>query len=116
MELLALLSNDEQTWTQVNALIKHGEWDKIIIIGDSNARKFSSEKQFDFVQIDLTKKIVELKQEFLYKLKDKFEGMEVALSIASGNGKEHMALVSALLSIPIGVRFTAFTKDGVVFM
>ena len=35
---------------------------------------------------------------------------------ASGEGKEHMALISALLSLPVGVRFTALTKDGVVFL
>ena len=43
------------------------------------------------------------------------DGTEVALSIASGDGREHMALISALLSLPVGVRFTALTKDGVIF-
>ena len=59
---------------------------------------------------------MKLKQEFLTKLKNKFKGTEVALSIASGDGKEHMALISSLLSIPVGVRFTALTKDGIVFL
>ncbi len=45
----------------------------------------------------------------------KIEGVEVALSIASGEGREHMALISALLSIPVGVRFTALTKEGIIF-
>ena len=53
------------------------------------------------------------KKEFTKKLEGKFDGLEVALSIASGNGKEHMALQSALLNLPMGVRFTALTKDGV---
>ena len=57
-----------------------------------------------------------MKKEFEKKLKDKFNNLEVALSIASGNGKEHMALQSALLSLPVGVRFTALTKDGVVML
>jgi len=46
----------------------------------------------------------------------KLQGTEVALSIASGNGKEHMALISALLSIPVGVRFVALTRDGIVYL
>jgi len=27
-----------------------------------------------------------------------------------------MALISALLSVPVGIRFTALTKEGVIFM
>ena len=50
------------------------------------------------------------------KLKGKFKGTEIALSIASGSGKEHMALISALMSVPVGVRFTALTKEGIIFM
>ena len=44
------------------------------------------------------------------------KGTEVALSIASGEGKEHMALISALLSLPAGIRFTALTREGIIFM
>ena len=50
-----------------------------------------------------------------HKIKDKkIAGTEVALSIASGDGKEHMALISALLNLPVGIRFAALTKDGVI--
>ena len=56
----------------------------------------------------------DLKEELKGKLAGKISGTEVALSIASGDGKEHMALISALLSIPVGVRFTALTKDGII--
>ena len=48
------------------------------------------------------------------KLKGKIDGMEVALTIASGDGKEHMALVSALINLPVGVRFAALTREGVI--
>jgi hypothetical protein len=64
----------------------------------------------------LNKKIKELRDELKEKLKGKINGTEVALSIASGDGKEHMALISALLAIPVGVRFTALTKDGVIYL
>jgi ERCC4-related helicase len=114
MELLALLSSGEGTWGQVAGLIKFGEWDRIIVVGDEDAKKFSAEKKFDFVKIDLSKKLKELKEEFGKKLKGKFDGTEVALSIASGDGKEHMALISALLNLPVGIRFAALTKEGII--
>lgn len=116
MELVALLSSGEGTWSQVSGLIKQGQWDKIIILGSAFAKKFEHEKKFEFIQVDLNRRLVELKRDFLENLKQKIHGTEVALTIASGNGKEHMALISALLSIPTGIRFVALTKDGIIFL
>ena len=114
MELIALLSRDEETWKQVSGLMKHGDWEKVIILGEDSARKFSHQNPFEFISIDLNKKIQFLKDEFMKKLNGKISGMEVALSIASGDGKEHMALISALINLPVGIRFAVLTKDGIV--
>jgi len=117
MELVALLSTGKGSWGQVSGLMKKGEWEKVIIVGTSFAKDFAvSGIPFDFIEFNPEAPLVQLKKDLEKKLKGKFEGLEVALSIASGNGKEHMALQSALLSLPVGVRFTALTKDGVVMM
>ncbi|MEM4181583.1 MAG: hypothetical protein QXX68_00250 [Candidatus Pacearchaeota archaeon] len=120
MILVALLSKGEGTWGQVAGLIKRGNWEKVILVGDRFAMNFHIDTpNCEFVEVDLGKPIILLKKEFLEKLKprlDKDFSSEVALSIASGDGKEHMALISSLLSIPVGVRFTALTKEGVVFL
>jgi len=117
MELIALLSYGKGTWGQVSGLCKKGEWEKIILLGPDYAKDFKLEGiPFDFIEYNQDKNLVQLKEEFAKKLKDKIKGTEVALSIASGTGKEHMALISALLSMPVGVRFTALTKQGVVIM
>ena len=78
MELLALLSSGKGTWAQVSGLMKHGEWEKVIILGDEFAKQFTHDTPFEF------------------------------------DGKEHMALMSALINLPVGVRFAALTKDGVI--
>ena len=114
MELIALLSKGEGTWAQVSGLIKHGDWENVIVLGDAFAEKFTAEKEFEFIRIDLDKKLVDLKNEFMQKLKGKISGFEVGLSIASGDGKEHMALVSALINLPVGIRFAALTKEGII--
>ena len=67
-----------------------------------------------FIGVNLDKKLIDLKKEFQEKLRGKIQSTEVALSIASGDGKEHMALISALINLPVGIRFAALTKDGVV--
>jgi hypothetical protein len=117
MELIALLSSGEGSWGQVSGLIKHGEWDRIILLGEESASQFKAEEKeekVEFIRIDLKKRIFDLKDEFQKKLKGKIDGTEVALSIASGDGKEHMALISALINLPVGIRFAALTKDGIV--
>lgn len=115
MELIALLSNGKGSWGQVAGLIRHGEWEKVILLGDDFAKQFKIEKEnIEFVKVDLKKRIKELKEEFSKKLKGKIDGMEVALSIASGDGKEHMALISALINLPVGIRFAALTKEGII--
>ena len=114
MELVALLSTGKGTWAQVAGLMTHGEWDKIVILGDDFAKDFKHEKKFEFIKIDLSQKIKDLQQDLKSKLKSKFAGTEVALTIASGDGKEHMALISALINLPVGIRFAALTKEGVI--
>ena len=115
MELVALLGSGTGTWGQITGVINHGDWEHIILIGNDLAKQFTSKKNFEFIEIN-SNSITELKEEIKEKLRRKINGIEVALSIASGDGKQHMALISALLSLPVGIRFTALTKDGLVFM
>jgi len=114
MELVALLSTGKGSWQQVSGLMNHGEWDKVVLLGSDFAKDFKHEKKFEFIKVDLDKKLKELKEDFSKKLKGKFVGTEVALSIASGDGKEHMALISALINLPVGIRLAALTKEGVI--
>ncbi len=114
MELITLLSSGKGSWAQVAGLIKYGDWDRVVILGDSFAKKFTHEKPFEFVEVNLNQRLKDLKEEFSKKLKGKIRGTEVALSIASGDGKEHMALISALINLPVGIRFAALTKEGVI--
>ncbi len=116
MELIALLSTGKGTWGQVSGLIKEGQWDNIILIGSAFAEKFTTEKKHEFIKIKDNQSIPELKQELMDKLKGKIKSTEVALSIASGDGKEHMTLISALLSLPVGIRFAVLTKDGILYL
>jgi len=114
MKLVALLSSGKGTWSQVSGLMTHGDWENVIIIGDEFAKDFKHNKKFEFIKVDLNQKLKALRDDISKKIKGKIDGMEVALTIASGNGKEHMALVSALINLPVGVRFAALTKEGVI--
>jgi len=116
MELVAFLGKDKESWGQVSALMKREKWDKVVIVQNKEAEKSPFDVE-DIIKINTEQPIVLLKNEMMQKLKEKLSGdFEVALSIASGNGKEHMAIISALLSIPVGIRLVAYTKDGIEFV
>jgi len=115
MELVAFIGSDRENWGQVSALIKRGNWNRIILVKNSDAREFP-DAGAERIEIDSKDPLIDLKKDLVEKLGKKIRGIEVALSIASGNGKEHMALISALLSIPAGVRLVAFTKSGLEYI
>jgi hypothetical protein len=117
MEFVALMSSGKGTWGQVAGIINKGQWEKIFLV----CSEFAASKigEFDFsrnatiIKTNFDRPILEVIDDLKKKLQDKFSGMEVALSLASGEGKEHMALMSALINLPVGIKFVALTKDGV---
>jgi hypothetical protein len=116
MELVAFLGKDAETWGQVNALINRFEWEKVIVLKNKDTGDFVSTKEAECIQMNTEKPLLELKKDIMDKLKGKLSGFEAALSLASGNGKEHMALISELLSLPVGIRLVVYTKEGVEFI
>ena len=113
-ELVAVLSTGKGSWGHVGRLMKDETWDNIFLITNEFGKEnFNAEKNFETLIVDSNKGLEELKMDMKAQLKDKIKGTEVALNLASGTGKEHMALLSALLSLGVGVRFVAVTKEGI---
>ncbi|MCG2718951.1 MAG: hypothetical protein L6408_09005 [Nanoarchaeota archaeon] len=113
-ELIACLSTGKGTWGHVSRLIQDGEWEKVFLITNEFGKEnFTPEKEAEFIVIDASRGIIELRDEMYEKLKEKVQSTEVGINIVSGTGKEHTALVSAVLKLGIGIRLVALTKDGV---
>ena len=55
----------------------------------------------------------ELREDILKNLKGRIKDVEVDVNFVSGTGREHMALMSALLKLGTGIRLKALTKEGV---
>jgi len=62
MELIALVSSGKGSWGQIAGVINRGEWDNIILIGNDFAKRFTSEKDFEFIE-HKGGSLVELKEE-----------------------------------------------------
>jgi len=113
-ELIACLSTGKGTWGHVNRLIQDQEWDKIFLItNDFGKENFTAEKEVEFILIQQNQGLMELRDQIEKSLKDQIKGQEVAVNFVSGTGKEHLALISALLRLGVGIRLIALTKNGI---
>ncbi len=113
-ELIAILSTGKGTWGHVSRLIQDGNWEKVFLITNEFGKEnFSASKNTEFIIVDSKKGIIELRDDIIIQLKEKVKGPEVAINIASGTGKEHTALISAILNIGLGLRFISLTKEGI---
>ena len=117
MQLVAFIGKDKENWGQITALINRFECEKVILIVSKEADDFPTTSKCQKIVVDSTKPLIEFRNDLLSKLKQRNIGdFEVAVSIASGNGKEHMAVISALLNLPVGIKLVIYTKDGVQFL
>ena len=114
--LVACISTGKGTWAHVAQLISQEKWDKIYLVTEEFGMKFQAPENAEFVIIKNSKSVQEISKDIQNQLKGKILDLEVAVNLISGEGKEHMALISALLSLPVGIRFTALTKEGIIFM
>ena len=115
-DLVAMLSVGKGTWGHVSRLINEDSWDNIFLItNDFGKENFKPEtdKKYELIVIEQRQPILDKVTAMKNALKDKLKGTEVALNLVSGDGKEHMALLSALMQCGVGFRLVALTKEGV---
>ncbi len=114
--LIACLSTGKGTWGHVSRVIQDGEFEKVFLItNDYGKENFNKDKKTELIALKLEQGINDLRDEIFKELKSRIKTneTEIALNIASGSGKEHMALMSALLKLGVGIRFVALTKEGI---
>ena len=112
--LIACLSTGKGSWGHVSRLIEGSEWEKVILLTNQFGKEnFSNTKNVELEVFDFMKGLEDLRDEIYERLKKKNLEGDVAINFISGEGKEHMALMAAILKLGIGIRFYALTKDGV---
>lgn len=111
--LITCIGEDKGTTLHVKKVIEEKDWDSIFILGYNKQDAQVSSKKTTFIHLDKNKFLPELIEDIISNLKGKIKDTEVALNIISGNGKLHMALLSALLKSGLAIRLIALTKEGV---
>lgn len=112
-DLIACLSSGKGTWGHVARLIEGDSWDKVFLItNEFGMEKFKKNEKTEFIVIDSRKELRELIEEIKSVLARK-TSHEVALNLVSGTGKEHMAVLSAVMKLGLAFRLVALTQDGI---
>lgn len=113
-ELIACLSTGKGTWGHVSRLIQDEKWDKVFLITNEYGKEnFNKDDKTELITVQERQGLKELRDEIISHLKSKIKGTEVAVNFVSGTGREHMALISALLKLGKSIRLIALTKEGV---
>jgi hypothetical protein len=106
-DLIVMISTGKGTWKEVTDVINQEKWDKVYIVTSKfGAEKFTSiskNQEKAYVLIDPDQEVKEIKERIILQLKDQLK-TEVAVNFISGSGKEHMALMGALISLGVGIR------------
>ena len=113
-DLVACLSTGKGTWGNVKRVIEDGDWENIFLItNDFGKENFSNDKKCELIVVDARQPMPDLIEAIRKGLDGKVKGPEVALNLISGAGKEHMALLSAIMKLGLGFRLMALTTDGI---
>ena len=113
-DLIACLSIGKGTWAHVSKLIEEQEWDNIFLITNEFGKEnFQPKKQVEYILINSNRFLPDLIEDIKAQLKEKVNPTDVAVNLISGSGKEHMAIISALLQLGLGIRLTALTTKGI---
>jgi hypothetical protein len=112
-DLIACLSTGKGTVGHVKRVIEGMEWGKIFLITNDSIDESFNKENIEKISIDTGKTITEMSADIKKALDGKISGLEVALNVVSGDGRDHMAVISALLGMGLGFRLVALTKEGV---
>jgi hypothetical protein len=112
-DLVLCLGAGKGTWAEAYKLIQSESWNKVFLVTNSFGKeKFQAPNNAEFVLIDDRLSAKEILAQVKGGLDGKISGIEVAVNFISGGGKEHMALISAVLQLGFAMRLVVLTEKG----
>ena len=112
-DLVACLSTGKGTWTNVLRLVKKEEFENIYLIANNWAKENLKleRKNLHMVVVNSNDSTKTIQGEIENELKGKIKDFEVAVNIDSGSGKEHTAIITALMKLGLALRFVGFENE-----
>lgn len=109
MAMLLACLGESSTWSPVLKLASMPEWEKVLFFGPQSVKDAVQLKpHMEFFVVDDKLPVMQLSAVIAQKLGAVFG--EVGLSMISGSGALHMALLSAVLKCGGGIRLVNFSE------
>ena len=110
--LIATLGIGKGTWGHVKRLIAEQEWDKILVVSNEWGKEnFAPDKECEWIMVNNRSGFEMIKNE----IKSKLPAGKIALSLVSGSGKEHMAVLVAMKEAGKEIETVIITKEGIKY-
>jgi hypothetical protein len=110
--LIAVLGIGKGTWGHVARIINEQDFEKIVLISNEWGKEnFKPEKECEWVLINNRAPFDVLVKE----IKEKLPEGNVSVNLASGTGKEHMALLVALKQANKDFEIVTLTGEGLKY-
>ena len=115
-DLVACLSTGKGTWTSVLQLVKKEDFENIFLIVNNWAKEnLKLERQnLHLIVVNANDKVNIIRDKITNELQGKIKDFEVAVNIDSGSGKEHTAIITALMKLGLALRFVGFENEEIV--
>lgn len=113
-DLIACLSTGKGTWVEVIKLISLESWDHVYLITNSFGKENFKHDKAELIVINDNAPIKTISDTIYKSLQGRVAFADVAVNFISGTGKEHMALISALLKLGVGIRFVTNEENSMV--
>ncbi len=109
---IATLGKGRGTWGHVARIIKEGDWSTILLISNEFGKEnFAPAKECSWVMVNNRSGFDAMKDQ----IKEALPPGEISVSLSSGIGKEHMALLAALKESGREFKIVVLTGDGMKF-
>ena len=113
--LIACLSTGKGTWSEVTRIMNSPQWSKIFLItnefGKENFKVTNN--QVELVVVNSFLETSELTEQIKTQLQGKITDFEVGVNFVSGSGKEHMAVLEAVLELGLNFRLITINNGQV---
>ena len=112
--LIACLSTGKGTWSDVTKVMMGQSWDKIFLISNEFGQEnFNPPANTELILINSLAEPSLLVEQIKKQLQGKIKDFEVGLNLVSGSGKEHMAVLEAVLELGLNFRLITVNQGQV---
>lgn len=113
--LVACIGEGTGTWTNVLKLASNSQFQNSFLIVNEWTRKSLqiSRPNIHLITIDSSASVSTIRDQIASQLKGKIMDFEVALNIDSGTGKEHAAVITALMRVGLSFRLVTLENEKV---